>query len=107
MPITEDEKIQADIFWKMYQENVTHARHQETQRSTVANVILVIAAGLITAIGLNKSIDIADSPLACLLIALGIFGLGFSSKHYERYQVKFWGNRRFLPCTECELYVTS
>ena len=79
------ENILRDVLWKMYQEHCNEGRHHETQRSTVTNLVIVVAAGVIGLITYDKGITWADLPLTCFLILLGLFGAVFTLKHYERF----------------------
>jgi hypothetical protein len=76
-----------DIFWKMYQENVTEGRHHETQRATVTNLVITIAAAALALVTFDKAITTVDLPLTIFLVLLGMFGAAFSSKYYERFQL--------------------
>ncbi len=73
-----------DILWNLYQDDREFARHHESRRTQGASLVIAIAAGLIAVISLDQKISYADLPSAVLLIALGIFGIIFTHKHYER-----------------------
>jgi hypothetical protein len=67
----------------MHQENWNHARHTESQRATLANLILVIVSvihAFLAQIGLGQQ----SLPMSILLIVLGLFGAVASAKLYER-----------------------
>lgn len=74
-----------DLLWGMYQENTTHGRHHETQRSTVTNAIIVLAGALIALVTFDKALNPADIPATVFLIGLGVFGAVFSAQHYAKY----------------------
>lgn len=78
-------KIQKDILWGMYQEYRTHARHSETLRSTVNNILIVASAGLVSLSTYDQQINRDDLPATFLLIGFGILGILFSSTYTERY----------------------
>ncbi len=82
----EESKDLMDLLWKMYSENTTHGRHHETQRSTVSNLILVLAGALLTFTTVDKAINRADLPAAILVAAIGLFGAVFCAQHYARYR---------------------
>jgi ABC-type multidrug transport system fused ATPase/permease subunit len=76
-----------DILWKMYEENITKGRHHETERATVTNLVIAVAAAVLALVTYDKAITLIDLPLTIFLIFLGVFGAAFSSKYYERYQL--------------------
>ena len=93
--MSDDDKIAADVFWKMYLEHCTQGRHHETQRSTVNSAIVAVAAAVVGIVTFDKTIAApTDLPLALLLVALGAFGAGFSMKHYERFNLHMERARR-------------
>jgi hypothetical protein len=74
-----------DVLLQFIEENWTQTRQHETQRATISNLIVIIAAaisGVVTQTGFN----INSLPLALILIALGIYGAVASAKLYERSQ---------------------
>jgi hypothetical protein len=89
-------KIQKDILWGLYQEHRAHARHNETLRSTVINMLIVASAALVSIITYDKNIDLTDLGAAILLVGFGLLGLAFSTyytakiyKHKTRAQ-QYW-----------------
>jgi hypothetical protein len=68
----------------LYQDDCTQARHHETQRSTVANIVLAVSAALIGFATYDKTLSPADIVPSLLLVFLGVFGALFSAKQYER-----------------------
>lgn len=68
----------------MLKEQRDHARHHEMLRATVANISLVIAGGVLTAIGFQKGIVAAHWQLGLLLSFMGAYGAIFTLKQYER-----------------------
>jgi hypothetical protein len=68
--------------WKEVKE---HGRQHEARRATATNMILLLASadiGAMATIGFGSH----SIPLALGLTVLGIFGLLFTAKHYERFQ---------------------
>lgn len=86
-PDVDNKDALIDILWKMYEEHVTEGRHHETQRATVTNLVIAIAAGVLALVTFDKAITLIDLPLTIFLIFLGVFGAAFSSKYYERFQL--------------------
>lgn len=74
-----------EILWRLYQDNYNNARHNETQRATVTNFIILIAGGISTIASVG-GFTRHDLPLTFLLTGLGIYGALFSSSLYERYK---------------------
>lgn len=73
-----------DILWNLYQDEREFARHHESQRTQGSSLVIAIAAGLVAMISLDQKISTSDLPSSVLLIALGVFGVIFTQKHYER-----------------------
>jgi hypothetical protein len=76
-------ELQAEIVLRLIEENWTESRHLEEQRSSLTNLIVVIAAGVsgvLTQTGLTLNI----LPLSLLLVILGAYGIIASSKLHER-----------------------
>jgi hypothetical protein len=78
-------KTRKDILWGMYQEHRTHARHNETLRSTVSNILIVASAGLVSLSTYDQKINREDLSAAILLIGFGVLGIMFSAAYTERY----------------------
>ena len=76
---------QNDILWNVYQEHCNWERHHEDQRSSVTNIMIAVAAGVLGVIALDGELGTADLPLAVFLIIQGIFGSIFVAKQYERF----------------------
>lgn len=71
----------------LYQENTTHGRHHETQRSTVAAILLSITAGVVSVVTYDRALNRYDVPLTAFVIVLGVFGVIFSRTHYTLYRM--------------------
>jgi hypothetical protein len=78
---------QRTALWNMCQENYTQGRHHETQRSAVSSAMIAIATGIIGLVTFDRRLSFTDLPLTLLLTVLGLFGLGFSLKQYERWRL--------------------
>jgi len=74
----------AEILWALYQEHCTWERHHEEQRATATNILIAVAAGILSIMSLN-GIAKSDLPLAFFLITQGLFGAVFVAKQYERF----------------------
>lgn len=72
-----------DAWVRMYEEQVRHARHHESLRSSSTNIAVVVSAAVL---GLFAT-DLASDQrwmLALFLIVINSYGLIMSLKHYER-----------------------
>jgi hypothetical protein len=79
-------KTATDILINLYKVEIDQGRHHEVLRSNISSYINALSAALIAAVSFQNSIDKNDWPLGVLLIALGIFGVVTSLKHYERFR---------------------
>ena len=84
---------QTNIMLCLYQEHLNQARHQENQRSTMTNLILIICTALLAGITLDKILSLTDLPLAIFLFTLGIYGAFFCAKYYERFRLHYERSR--------------
>lgn len=88
--MSENEK-KIDVLLELYKQNDARAIHHQEQRSTVANLLLVLAGGLIALITVDQKIEHADLAPAGLLLLVGLFGAFWSAKQHERFA--FYNNR--------------
>jgi hypothetical protein len=88
-------KDKSELLWGMYQENTTQGRHHEVQRQTVTNIVIAIAGAVITLVGLDKAVSLADLPLGLFLTLVGMWGALFSAKYYERFDLHMERARRY------------
>lgn len=79
-----------DILYKLYAEDREFARHHETQRTNASSIIVAISAGLIAFISSKHHVDVSNVPACILVIGLGIFGIVFTEKHYERTRLHLY-----------------
>ena len=77
----------ADLYLKLFQEYASEARHHEQQRATVTGFFSALAAGVLTVVGIDKTLSISDIPASLFLVVIGVFGCVFSAKQYERFFV--------------------
>jgi Ca2+/Na+ antiporter len=84
---------QNSIMICLYQEHLNQARHQENQRSTMSNLILIICSALLAAVTLDKDLSLTDLPLTLFLFSLGVYGAVFSAKYYERFKLHYERSR--------------
>jgi len=74
-----------EFLWRMINEHMTQARHQETLRSSMTTLLITLSGAIIAFITFDKELTATDLAPAFLLLFLGVFGVLFSAKHYERF----------------------
>jgi hypothetical protein len=93
-----------DVLWKMYDNHITHGRHHETQRSTIAGLILAVATALLGVASIDKELTGPfDALVGAALVGLGLFGAGFALKQSERWDLHMERARRFRNALDDEL----
>jgi hypothetical protein len=73
----------SEYLWRMYNEHTTQGRHHELQRTGVSTVVLALAGAVVAFLSQPASSELRW-PMAAFLVALGLFGAGFSLKQTER-----------------------
>jgi hypothetical protein len=76
-----------EINWRFYKENMEHARHHETLRANITNMILLLSGIGFSVVGYDKLVTNSDIPLLIFLFILGIFWAAFSIKQAERARI--------------------
>src|SRR5438128_7077133 len=79
-----DTKDQREVLVGLLKEHYNHVSHYETQRSTVSNLIVIVAAAILAFVTHDNALTGSDLPLAFLLLLVGVFGIAFAAKYYER-----------------------
>lgn len=74
-----------DILLTMFKHYMDQGLHHQKQRSTTANIVLVLSGALIGLITLDHKFSDTDLLSAIFLTGLGLFGALWSSKQHERY----------------------
>jgi hypothetical protein len=72
MPLDKEE-----FLWRMVNEHMTQARHQETLRSSMTTLLITLSSAIIAFVTFDKDLSSIDLPAAFLLLFLGIFGVFF------------------------------
>ena len=75
----------AQILLQLCQQNVDRANHHQEQRAAVANLLLILAGGLIALAALDQKITRLDLFPASFMVSLGVVGAVWSAKQHERY----------------------
>lgn len=79
-------KARKDLFWGLYTDIRTHARHAETLRTNVVNFMIVVAGVLIAVIANDGQISRRDLPLCVVITVVGLLGLIFAASYTELYE---------------------
>ena len=74
-----------EYLWRMVNEHMTQARHQETLRSSMTTLLVTLSGAIVGFITFDKELSLTDLAPSLLLFILGTFGIFFSAKHYERF----------------------
>lgn len=74
----------ADLWMRMYEEQVRHARHHETLRAQSTNTVIAISAALLALLASNVVSADRRFILGAFLVVVNVYGLIMSLKHYER-----------------------
>lgn len=72
-----------DAWLRMYEEQVSHGRHHEEQRSQSTNIIVAISAAILAFLSSESLTQRTSWPLLSLLVIVNLYGLLMSLKHYE------------------------
>jgi hypothetical protein len=78
-----------EYLWRLHSEEMTYVRHVETQRSTIATVLIPISSAILAAIAFQwKETEAAAivPALSALLLLVGLLGVLFVGKLYELYR---------------------
>ena len=73
-----------EIWLRMYEEQVRHARHHETLRSQSTNVIIILSAAILAFLSSEYIPSGQHVVLATFLVLANAYGFVMSLKHYER-----------------------
>jgi hypothetical protein len=86
-----------EYLWRLHAENMTLVRHVETQRSTIASVLVPLSSAILTVVAFQwkDGSDTVVRALACLVIFVGVIGVLFAAKLYEMYAVHIARARGF------------
>ncbi len=91
-----------DILWKYYEEELKQAINHEASRSSITNLILIITGVIISIITYDNNINNNDFPLTIFLIIIGLFGVVFNAKYYERFNFHYSRAREYRKLLESQ-----
>jgi hypothetical protein len=75
-----DEK---DAVFGMFKHYMDHGLHHQQQRSTIANIVLVLSGAIVGLVTFDQ--EICGPDVIAVLVGLGLFGVAWSAKQHERY----------------------
>jgi hypothetical protein len=84
-----------ELLWKLYEDNRLQARHHETLRAT-GTALLAAGAGVVMTAIVENGKTPSDLPLSIFLMLIGLFGVLFCWKEYERTRLHRRRSERFL-----------
>jgi hypothetical protein len=95
--VSDADKLKADLYWKMYNEHATQARHHEILRGSISTILVSVCAAILSLYNLNMGNLGAryHFDVGLMLIALGTLGGLLSYKHYERNRLHVSTLRQF------------
>lgn len=73
-----------DVWMRMYEEQVRHARHHEVLRAQSTNLVVAISAAVLAFIASTYATGEQQHTLGAFLVLVNAYGLLMSLKHYER-----------------------
>jgi hypothetical protein len=79
-------KDEAELLWRMCNEEYSQARQHETQRASMTTIGVTLSVAAIGFITFDSKLSAIDLPLALIVVGIGVFGFFFTLKHYERFQ---------------------
>lgn len=85
-----------ELLWNLYQDNRSQAQFHETQRANGTGLIAGGAALILGSMTQDGVFNRGDSPLAGVMLLIGVFGFFFCMKSYECMKVHLNRCRRFL-----------
>jgi hypothetical protein len=94
---SDEDKLKADLYWKMYNEHAMQARHHEILRGTISTLLVTVCAGIVSIYNVNQG-NVGTKYhfyIGLMLIALGTLGALLSYKHYERNRLHVSTLREF------------
>ena len=77
-----DEK---DALFGMFKQYMEQGLHHQQQRSTIANIVLVLSGAIVGLVTFDNEICGPDVIAGIFLVGLGLFGAAWSAKQHERY----------------------
>jgi hypothetical protein len=74
----------ADALLRLHEQHMLDKRHYDSQRMNITNFLAALTAGILSVLAIND-FTAHDWPLTVLVAVVGLFGIGFSWKQYERW----------------------
>jgi len=73
-----------DVWLRMYEEQMRHARHHETLRTQATNFVVTLSGGILALVAAVPTAEEWRSTLGIFILLINAYGLLMSLKHYER-----------------------
>lgn len=73
-----------DIWVRMYEEQIRHARHHDALRAQATNLIVVMSGGALAFLASGHASSKDSAVLGAFIIVINGYGFLMSLKHYER-----------------------
>lgn len=86
----------SELLWKLYESERAMITHHENQRMTASNILAVISAGLVVAIGTEALTTEIKFLVSLLMVLIGLFGCIFSAKLYALIKLHAERSYRYL-----------
>lgn len=84
--MSDETKVRKDLLWGMYTDLRAHARHAETLRANVINVMIVVASLSIAVITADGEVRRDDLVLCVAVVLVGLFGFLFAASYTELHE---------------------
>jgi hypothetical protein len=70
-----------DLYWKLVDKQYDMLKHEESQRATATNIILVLATAVLGVVAWDRSLVASDLPMTIFLLFIGILGVLFAFEY--------------------------
>jgi hypothetical protein len=81
-----DNELAVEVLLRCYEEQGEQIRHLENQRATFTNIVIVVSVGIVGFV-MQQGLGFTSTPLAVMLIILGVYSSIAVQKFYERYSL--------------------
>jgi hypothetical protein len=94
-----------DALFGMLKHYMDHGLHHQQQRSTIANIVLILSGAIVGLVTFDNEICGPDALAGIFLVGLGLFGAAWSAKQHERYAFYLQRARGYLDALAAALPV--
>lgn len=89
-----------ELYWKYYESELQQAINHEKARENITNFILVISGIIVSLMVYDDKLQRTDLLLSLSLVILGIFGMIFNAKYYERFTFHYSRAKKYRNLLE-------